>query len=314
MFKYNKYTFHLTLEREIAFRSPASFIFRNNIGLQLRKLTCILRRSECGSCIINKTCIYSSVFETTIDKDNEIIRGRDKASHPYIVYSDTPTGVKTKQVNIDITLIGVAVDYFPYILLALINTGKSGILSQRIHFDIDNVLCRGQYALNKKGDYCENIDPLIWDWDKNLDGENNKSVKDLELALLSPLRVKYKGKYISRLTYKDIIFYAAQRLNMLDNLFGNGSLLLNGLIADLVGFMEKASIGKELSSDLKWNDYSRFSARQNQSMRLGGLMGIIRITGTFSGAELSLLKAAELFHIGKNTSFGLGRIEIHAHE
>lgn len=313
MFQYNKYTFDLRFEKGIAFRSPASFIFRNNIGFQLKRLTCILRSSECGSCILNKTCIYSSVYETPIDKNNKIIKGRDRASHPYLVYSDAPTGLKTERINVDIVLIGTAVNYFPYILLTMINIGKSGILSDRIHFDLESVLCQGKSAFNRKDDYCENVSPLIWDWDGSALAENkNERIKEVGLAFLSPLRIKHNGKLVSNITYKDILYGAARRVDILDNLFGNGSLANHAPLADLPGFIEDASNGKEFLSRLKWTDYSRYSARQKQSMQMGGLMGKAIVKGAFSSKELAFLKAAELFHIGKNASFGLGKVEVRA--
>ena len=313
MFQYNKYTFGLRFEKGIAFRSPASFIFRNNIGFQLKRLTCILRSSECGSCILNKTCIYSSVYETPIDKNNKIIKGRDRASHPYLVYSDAPTGLKTERINIDIVLIGTAVNYFPYILLTMINIGKSGILRDRIHFDVESVLCQGKSVLNRKDDYCENVSPLIWDWDGSALAENkNERIKEVALAFLSPLRIKHNGKLVSTITYKDILYGAARRVDILDNLFGNGSLASRGVTADSLGFIESASNGKEFLSRLKWTDYSRYSARQKQSMQMGGLMGKAVVKGAFSSKELAFLKAAELFHIGKNASFGLGKVEVRA--
>jgi hypothetical protein len=313
MFQYNKYTFCLKFEKEIAFRSPASFIFRNNIGFQLKKLTCILKSSRCGSCILDKTCIYSSVFETPIDKNNGIIKGRDRGSHPYLVYSDAVTGVKVGRINLDIILIGNAVNYFPYILLTMINIGKSGILSGRIHFSIENVSCQGESVLTKENDYCKNISPLIWDWDGSALAENkNERIKEVELAFLSPLRIKHNGRYVSNLTYKDILYGAARRIDILDNFFGDGSSANHAPLADLPGFIEGASNGKEFFSRLKWADYSRYSARQKQSMRMGGLTGKAVVKGVFSSWELALLEAAGLFHIGKNASFGLGKMEVRA--
>ncbi len=313
MFQYNKYTFNLKFEKGIAFRSPASFIFRNNIGFQLKKLTCILRSARCGSCILDKTCIYSSIFETPIDKNNEIIKGRDRGSHPYLVYSDAATGLKTERINIDIVLIGTAVNYFPYILLAMINIGKSGILTGRIHFSIENVSCQGESILTKENDYCKNVIPLIWNWNGASAKKNKKgNINEIELAFLSPLRIRHNGRYVSDLTYKDILYGAARRIDILDNFFGDGGSANHDPLADLPGFIEEASNGKEFSADLKWTDYSRYSARQKQSMRMGGLMGKAVVKGAFSSWELAFLEAAELFHIGKNASFGLGKVQVRA--
>ncbi len=60
------------------------------------------------------------------------------------------------------------------------------------------------------------------------------------------------------------------------------------------------------SSDLRWHDWERYSARQDAPMALGGFVGRV----TFAG-ELApwwpVLKLGEVLHVGKGTSFGLGK-------
>ena len=149
----------------------------------------------------------------------------------------------------------------------MINIGKSGILRGRIHFDVESVLCQGKSVLNRKDDYCENVSPLIWDWNGTSAEKNKKgSINEIELTFLSPLRIKHNGRYVSDLTYKDILYGAARRIDILDNFFGDGSSVNRAPLADLPGFIEDASNGKEFLSRLKWADYSRYSARQKQSM------------------------------------------------
>ena len=53
----------------------------------------------------------------------------------------------------------------------------------------------------------------------------------------------------------------------------------------------------------------RYSNRRSQSMKLRGITGEMEIQNV-SSANLKLLLAGELIHIGKNTSFGFGRYEI----
>ena len=67
---------------------------------------------------------------------------------------------------------------------------------------------------------------------------------------------------------------------------------------------------KEWQPRLHWHDLPRYSSRQKTRMKLGGFMGKIFFSGSLLPFEEALLSAAELFHLGKNTSFGLGRIEV----
>ena len=60
------------------------------------------------------------------------------------------------------------------------------------------------------------------------------------------------------------------------------------------------------SSQLRWSENKRYSSRQKESMKLGGVEGNVFLN--IENEEfLDLLIAGELVHIGKNTSFGLGK-------
>ena len=61
--------------------------------------------------------------------------------------------------------------------------------------------------------------------------------------------------------------------------------------------------------DLHWYDWERYSGRQEARMKMGGLMG-----GTSFRGDLAplwpLIAMGEHLHVGKGTSFGLGKYEV----
>jgi len=57
---------------------------------------------------------------------------------------------------------------------------------------------------------------------------------------------------------------------------------------------------------LRWYDWERYSSRQETRMRLGGLVGEVEFEGELA-EFLPYLFLGELIHLGKGTSFGLGR-------
>jgi hypothetical protein len=272
------------------------------------------------------------MFETPIDKNNGFLKGRNKAPHPYVIYSNAEAGEKLDSLNLDIVMMGNGISYFPYLLLALINSGQSGILKERVNFEVNDIISQDRSILNKENNTVENITPFSWDLnlnnlqetsrkDNNAEAEAGtgggavhvndfytftdlKSIQGVKINFLSPFRMKFNGRYLIAITYKDIIYAVLRRIELLSSLFGNTSI---GLGKDFIDFIIK---DKKFTSNLKWFDYSRYSARQKQSMKMGGLVGTAVITGSFSDIELSLLRAAELFSIGKNVSFGLGKVEI----
>ena len=73
--------------------------------------------------------------------------------------------------------------------------------------------------------------------------------------------------------------------------------------------LEAASRVRIASTNVRWHDWERWSNRQQTSMRLGGLVGSLRLEGdlaTFS----TLLARAQQLHVGKGTTFGLGKLRI----
>jgi CRISPR/Cas system endoribonuclease Cas6 (RAMP superfamily) len=62
-----------------------------------------------------------------------------------------------------------------------------------------------------------------------------------------------------------------------------------------------------------WEDRRRYSARQGRPMTLGGLIGSFAFKGDLEPA-LPFLRLGELLHVGKGTSFGLGRYRLRFQE
>lgn len=316
MLEYNKYSFNIIMDRKVVFRSLPSFIFRNNLGFHLKKITCVFENHECSDCMLKAACVYSSVFETPVDKNNVVLKGRNNAPHPYMVCAGAPASEPSDRLILDIVLIGEAVRYFPYILLAMLNIGKSGIFKDRIRFEIDDIYCRGESIMDKSNYSCKNLSPSVWDY-CDIDGAAAHSIQGTEkqgirretvrINFETQVRIQRNGKYLRIITYKDFLYASARRVILLESFFGNGNPDLGGKLGEC--FIESVAEEKEFEADLKWTDYQRYSARQKQSMLLGGLIGTALVAGSFSEAELSLLRAAELFGVGKNVSFGLGKIK-----
>jgi CRISPR/Cas system endoribonuclease Cas6 (RAMP superfamily) len=62
-------------------------------------------------------------------------------------------------------------------------------------------------------------------------------------------------------------------------------------------------------SHIGWYDWRRYSNRQEQAMMMGGMVGKITYAGV-PGEYLPLLKFCEQTHLGKATTFGLGKIKV----
>ena len=68
-------------------------------------------------------------------------------------------------------------------------------------------------------------------------------------------------------------------------------------------------IGEITKKDLQYKELTRQSNRQKTTMNMGGLMGEIEIQG-LSKECYQVLKVGELIGVGKQTVFGLSKIEV----
>lgn len=60
--------------------------------------------------------------------------------------------------------------------------------------------------------------------------------------------------------------------------------------------------------DLCWRDWQRWSNRQERKMTLGGFVGTVDLEGDLR-PFVPLLRTAEVLHVGKGATFGLGHLE-----
>ncbi len=290
----NYSTFDLTmvLDSEINFSTMPEFIFRSIIGNELRQLNCLFKTKKCEECSLRFQCAYSIIFESPIEKESNVLQGRNYASHPFLLRK---INCKEREIVLRLTLIGKAVDYFPYIFYAITKGGESGLFKERIKYLITSVKSAGVELLTEKGE--------IKAGEKLLFAIGNLSEKNEEMEALikfmTPCRLKINGRYTTDFTPLDLIKSIERRLETLSSLYGAQPEL------------KQEKTDKEIvHKDLKWIDIDRYSARQKTEMKLGGFVGEVKIKGLFSQYESALLKGAELFHVGKNASFGLGQIEV----
>ena len=142
------------------------------------------------------------------------------------------------------------------------------------------------------------IEPEIWEYNTATKAEIQK---DFLVTLLSPLRFKVQGHYASRLIDAEFTGCLNRRTQVLCSQYGQN---------DFNGEYHFSGNWNIIEQNIKWRDFSHYSARQKNVMRLGGLVGDFVLSGKFSSYEYGLLRFAEIFHGGKNTNFGLGKIKV----
>ena len=94
-----------------------------------------------------------------------------------------------------------------------------------------------------------------------------------------------------------------RRTSSLLNCYGEGEPSL-----DYRGLVNRAEAIQIIDTNLNWFDWKRYSHRQDKSMLMGGMIGPVIFEGKI-GEYLPLIEFCSKVHLGKQTSFGLGKIK-----
>lgn len=129
---------------------------------------------------------------------------------------------------------------------------------------------------------------------------NNK----ITISLLTPLRLRFDSHITDKIEFHVLIRNLLRRISSL-SYFHCGEKFQ----VDFKGLIEKAKGVKLSKGDIHWYDWKRYSTRQEEWMSLGGVTGTVSYEGDISNFIL-LLRLGEYVHVGKGTSFGLGKYEI----
>lgn len=297
--EYQILNFYLSFEKSIQFKNLPAFHFRSILGNELRRLVCLFRQRPCSSCALRFQCAYSYIFESPLPDENPVLKGRNYASHPFVLFTDAVPNTSVNKINLSITLFGESRKFIPFIYLAMKNGGEHGIFKSRVKYKINDVYIDEFIGLNKKGQII--IPPETKTWTlKNEDSEIKKGKVFIEF--LSPFRYKRNGRLTEKISFDDVLLAIKRRIEILHGLYMKPQKFLP---------IEFGHFDIQYSNtQLQWTDYSRYSARQKQAMRMGGITGILTVEGSFDSSIIQMLKGAEIFHIGKNTSLGLGKIKV----
>jgi CRISPR-associated endoribonuclease Cas6 len=253
--------------------------------------------------------VYSYVFETPIRDNKEFISTH--LPHPYVLeppFDNQSLYLPGNSFSANLILMGKAIDYLPYFIFVMEELGKNGIGKGRGRFllkKVENLL----HPTEKEG-------KVIFDARSKrissdiatktfLDISNEVSgiiSPALTLDFLTPCRIIYRN----RLTTPSDFNFLILMKNLLRRIYLLSYLFDSRLQIDYKALLEQAENVKIERNKLYWYDWERYSSRQDERMKLGGFKGEITFGGQITPL-LPFIKIGEYIHLGKDTSFGLGK-------
>jgi hypothetical protein len=300
--------FRMTLEAVETLHLPSykGSAIRGSFGHTFKKVACSQREMECKECDISQKCVYAYIFETIANKNDSFLRNSGSVAHPYIIRP--PLDAREvygagEELVFELILVGKAIDYMPYFAYTFVQMGEQGLGRGRGKFilkEIESVGLHGRHAaIYRLGDQNIKDETLPITCEELL--KSRSIPEECTLRFLTRLELKEKGGYPEPdfgLLFRGLL----RRITTLGHLHCG----LDCTSIDFSGLSHAADEVQTVSNRLDWEDAERFSNRQKQRMPFGGMKGEIAFRGDLTPFWPYIL-LGEWVHLGKKTSFGLGR-------
>lgn len=282
---------------------------RGALGHAFRNNSCMSRKSNCNKCMFIKHCAYAYIFETmreSIADSKHAIHAH--VPHPFIIEppeQGTRALTSGDKIQFSVVLVGRAREYYPFFIMAFEQALWRGLGQNRNRFKLLEVKQRISDCLTIWRGGNEIVNSPVEEIASFL--EPIEPIDKITINTITPLRIVAKGRLTDELPFKVLIKSVFRRLDLLDKVHGSGY----GLGIPFGEFIRKTDDIEYLcqESTTRWHDWTRFSNRQNTSMQLGGVHGELSYAGDLT-AFIPFLRMAEVLHVGKNTSFGLGQYRL----
>lgn len=124
------------------------------------------------------------------------------------------------------------------------------------------------------------------------------------IHLLTPLRIRRGGELVQNINFPTIVRGATRRIQALTERYGG--YIDQAKAEEAITFSKNI---RELSSGLYLNEMHRYSNRKSESLDWSGMLGAITFAGELDPFT-PWLKAARILHIGRNTTFGCGQLDV----
>lgn len=299
-----RYRFHWLTERPIHLPEYAGSALRGVFGHELKKLSCMLKQPDCRQCPLYRTCPYPAIFAPPPPVQPSW-QSFSQIPVPYVI--EAPEWGRTQyqtgdEFYFDLVLTGQALQQLPLLTLAWQRGLQRGLGSDRGTAQLQQVQLLTQ---TEPLDLYDPASRQLRPHASQIQIPPYPGCDSIQLSLQTPMRLQQNGK---RASPKDL----------------TASLLLNTLVRRL-SLMSEFHLGHKLDCDfaalkqqsqqiqsdhqLHWQDWQRYSSRQEQKMTLGGWLGQWRLSGNLA-PFWPFLYLGQYLHLGKETSFGLGKYRL----
>lgn len=312
-----KYRFFMQAEDEVKMDRGTNNSLRRDFIPLFKQITCKANNGPCDDCQLGQDCPYFVVFESAnlpLDPKNKRFQTPPK---PFIFEPSLTQKTyfsRDEEFTLDLILIGEAISYFPYFIAALHALGKDGIgfsggrffIKNVVPFDLFENYVSGNYIWNPDSPTSDDATFSLGELYEKYRGEY-KEIKEIQVNLVTPLRMKRLGTEDWHLHFRGVLRNVLTRVaNLAYRYCGYEDFM------EFPEILYKSGVVRTISEKFHQED-KKSSFTQRVDVRKTGSLGNIVYRGNIT-EFWGIVRLAELLHLGKNTSFGFGRIVVEPHE
>jgi len=260
--------------------------WRGGIGDALRRTECKEPdKNDCGDCDGRSDCLFHKCFTPY-----------KQTPRPYIIKPELDSKAsydKGAQIRLEIILLGETALYAYRFIRAIEYLGRQGIGKDRGRFYVADVIIKSPFNTGEM--FMSRI------------AGNDKC----KIELLTPLKIKTNedGIHFLKVPFQTFIRLLLKRIINLNNLYYSGKNYESFLVKEALSELVLLSESVTARTPAEWQDFTRYSSRQNKPLKMGGLRGFIMISGDIS-PFFPFLKIGEVIGVGQHTTSGFGRYKM----
>ncbi len=308
-----RYRLHLRAETPIHFPPYAGSTWRGAFGHALRRTVCITHQPSCQGCLLQRSCVYSYVFETPAGQE-PLLGKIDTAPHPYILHPLETSGqnyTAGETLTVGLTLIGKAIDYLPYMIHALQQVGTNGIGKHDGQYSLQSVEQESVIGTERW--------QTIYQTGDNLHALPTQlppcpplpNAGYVTVDIFTPYRAIQDGKLMrcGRFRFQPFMNQIIRRVSLLHALHAG-----HIITPDSKRLSEQAATIALHQADIRWYEWARYSNRQQTKVQMGGIVGTFQLPVAVLADYWQWLWLGQWTHIGKGAVMGMGAYRLYLPE
>jgi hypothetical protein len=273
--------------------------------MQVFRMVVCRHAGPCEICPEQDGCSYQNTFSQALADDPAALKRHQKPPLPFAfdlpVLSDLPN--KGHEFEIGLTLAGSAINYVEDYISVVRMLFSQGNLDRKVYgtvVRVESVVCSDSRNSIMENGGAVALDRVATISARDLTEINNLNPFRVKLKIISPMRILQDGHPLREFSFSPFIRSLLRRISSLAYYYYGNRLEVD---------YKRLSAGSEEilidENDFHWTDLQKDCGPN----RLSGIVGSGYCQGSMEDFHAFLL-LGEYFHVGKGSSFGLGRYQI----